>query len=116
MTTSPEPSEHDLPPPLPPPFHTDAELDDIDEDDADAISERELVGASRASRIFTWRTGLFTLSLITVIGIAVVGVIWYARGTYFIGFDRDTVTLYKGQPGGVLWFQPDSREALRPPA
>ena len=32
--------------------------------------------------------------------------VWYARGTYFIGFDRDTVTLYKGQPGGVLWFQP----------
>ena len=29
--TVPEPSEHDLPPPLPPPFHTDAELDDIDE-------------------------------------------------------------------------------------
>jgi len=104
--TSPEPSEHDLPPPLPPPFHTDAELDDIDDEDDDAKSERELVGASRASRIFTWRTGLFTLSLITVVGIAVVGVVWYARGTYFVGFDRDTVTLYKGQPGGVLWFHP----------
>ena len=26
-TLPPEPSEHDLPPPLPPPFHTDAELD-----------------------------------------------------------------------------------------
>ena len=72
---SPEPSENDLPPPLPPPFHTDAELDDIDDTD----DERELVGASRASRIFTWRTGLFTLSLITVVGIAVVGVVWYAR-------------------------------------
>ena len=95
---SPEPSEHDLPPPLPPPFHTDAELDEVDDDD--------LVGASRASRIFTWRTGLFTVSLLTVVGIAFVGVVWYARGTYFVGFDRDTVTLYKGQPGGVLWFHP----------
>jgi PPM family protein phosphatase len=101
---SPEP---DLPPPLPPlppPFHTDAELDDTDDDDDD--DDRELVGASRASRIFTWRTGVFTLSLLTVLGIAAAGVVWYARGTYFVGFDRDTVTLYKGQPGGVLWFQP----------
>ncbi len=32
-TLPPEPSEHDLPPPLPPPFHTDAELDDDDDDD-----------------------------------------------------------------------------------
>ena len=28
------------------------------------------------------------------------------RGTYFVGFDRNTVDVYKGQPGGVLWFQP----------
>jgi serine/threonine protein phosphatase PrpC len=102
---SPEPSEHDLPPPLPPPFHTDAELDD-DDADGDSVNERELVGASRGGRIFTWRTGVFTLSLLTVLGIAIVGTVWYARGTYFVGFDRDTVTLYKGQPGGVLWFHP----------
>ncbi len=104
--TSPEP-EHDLPPPLPPPFHTDAELDDTatSEDDAEE-DDRELVGAAPRSRVLTWRTGVFTLSLLTVVGIAVVGVVWYARGTYFVGFDRNTVTLYKGQPGGVLWFQP----------
>ncbi|HTN81312.1 MAG TPA: Stp1/IreP family PP2C-type Ser/Thr phosphatase [Acidimicrobiales bacterium] len=107
--TAPEPFEHELPPPLPPPFHTDAELDEADDDDLDEQepgAERELVGASRSSRILTWRTGLFTVSLLTVVGIAVVGVGWYARGTYFVGFDRDTVTLFKGQPGGVLWFQP----------
>jgi serine/threonine protein phosphatase PrpC len=103
---SPEP---ELPPPLPPPFHTDAELDDLDDDDdGDGGRKRdsELVAAAPRQRILTWRTGLFTLSLLTVVGIAVVGVVWYARGTYFVGFDRNTVTLYKGQPGGVLWFQP----------
>ncbi|HMK10892.1 MAG TPA: PP2C family serine/threonine-protein phosphatase, partial [Acidimicrobiales bacterium] len=106
--TSPVPFEQELPPPLPPPFHTDAELDEADDDlDEDEPSDdRELVGASRSSRVFTWRTGLFTVSLLTVVGIAVVGVGWYARGTYFVGFDRDQVTLFKGQPGGVLWFQP----------
>jgi PPM family protein phosphatase len=104
---SPEPSDHDLPPPLPPPFHTDAELDDDDDDHDEDDDDRELVGAaSRGSRLLTWRTGLFAVAVLTVVGIAVVGVLWYARGTYFVGFDRNTVTLYKGQPGGVLWFQP----------
>jgi len=107
-TLPPEPSEHDLPPPLPPPFHTDAELDDLDEDDDDDAGDRELaLTGSRASRILTWRTGAFTASLLTVLGIATLAVVWYARGTYYVGFDeRDRVTLYKGQPGGVLWFQP----------
>ncbi len=42
-----------------------------------------------------------------MLGIATLAVVWYARGTYYVGFDeRDRVTLYKGQPGGVLWFQP----------
>jgi serine/threonine protein phosphatase PrpC len=107
---SPEP---ELPPPLPPPFHTDAELDEVDADvESDADDEEddddrdgELVGAV-PRRILTWRTGVFTVSLLTVVGIAIVGVGWYARGTYFVGFDRNTVTLYKGQPGGVLWFKP----------
>jgi protein phosphatase len=87
---------------LPPPFHTDAELDEPDDED------RELVTAgSRSTRILTWRTGAFTASLLTVLGIATLAVVWYARGTYYVGFDeRDRVTLYKGQPGGVLWFQP----------
>jgi protein phosphatase len=105
-TLPPEPSEHDLPPPLPPPFHTDAELDELDEDDDTGDRELALTG-SRASRILTWRTGAFTASLLTVLGIATLAVVWYARGTYYVGFDeRDRVTLYKGQPGGVLWFQP----------
>ncbi len=106
---SPEPSDHDLPPPLPPPFHTDAELDDDSDsdDEHEDDNDLELVGAgSRGSRLLTWRTGVFTIAVLTVVGIAVVGVLWYARGTYFVGFDRNTVTLYKGQPGGVLWFQP----------
>ncbi len=102
--TSPEP---DLPPPLPPPFHTDAELDEADEDDGERVDDAELVGATaRGPRLLTWRAGLFTFSLLTVVGIGAMAVVWYARGTYFVGFDRNTVTLYKGQPGGVLWFKP----------
>ena len=49
-TLPPEPSEHDLPPPLPPPFHTDAELDDsMTTDDDDGDRELVLSGLARES-------------------------------------------------------------------
>ena len=40
------------------------------------------------------------LSSITVLGV-------YARSGYFIGFDSaENVAVYRGRPGGFLWFQP----------
>jgi protein phosphatase len=35
-----------------------------------------------------------------------VAVAWYARGSYFVGLSNDRLTVYKGRPGGLLWFQP----------
>ncbi len=54
---------------------------------------------------FTWRTALFGLMLLAVAvgGVAAIGS--YARGAYYVGVgDGDEVTIYKGRPGGVLWF------------
>ncbi len=31
---------------------------------------------------------------------------WYARGSYFVGLDHSELTIYRGRPGGLLWFQP----------
>lgn len=43
---------------------------------------------------------VIVLGVFTVIGV-------YARSGYFIGFnDQDNVVVYRGRPGGVLWFQP----------
>ena len=40
------------------------------------------------------------ISAFTIIGV-------YARSGYFIGFDSDeNVAVYRGRPGGVLWFNP----------
>lgn len=40
------------------------------------------------------------LSAVTVLGV-------YARSGYFIGFDsNENVAVYRGRPGGFLWFQP----------
>ena len=61
-------------------------------------------------RRFTWRVGLFLLALLIVVGAAVGTVAWFARGTYFVGLDGDEVVIYKGQPGGVLWFDPTVEE------
>jgi protein phosphatase len=36
--------------------------------------------------------------------IAAIGV--YARGSYFVGLDQGQITIYKGRPGGLLWFGP----------
>jgi protein phosphatase len=59
------------------------------------------------ARAFTWRTALFILLVILVIGAVLGALTWYGRGAYFVGYDSgDTVTIYKGRPGGFLWFHP----------
>jgi hypothetical protein len=33
--------------------------------------------------------------------------VYFARNTYYVGLDRsDTVTIYRGRPGGVLFIKP----------
>jgi protein phosphatase len=64
---------------------------------------------------------LFLLLLVGILVTGVAAVGYYARGTYFVGFDGDTVTVFQGKPGGVLWFDPTvvehtefTREDVRP--
>jgi serine/threonine protein phosphatase PrpC len=61
----------------------------------------------KRSKRLTLRTALFVavVLLILVAAVAAVGV--FARGAYFVGFDDDeNVVIYKGRPGGLLWFDP----------
>jgi protein phosphatase len=57
-------------------------------------------------RRVTWRVVLFALLflLILVAGAAAIG--YQARHTYYVGFNGDSVVIFKGKPGGVLWFDP----------
>ena len=57
-------------------------------------------------RRLTPRVVLFIIALVVVIGGAVYSVYWYARGGYYVGLSGTQVTIYKGRPGGVLWFKP----------
>lgn len=71
--------------------------------------ERELFDdLDRArSRHITWRVVLFLLALLAVFGVAFGAVGWYANRTYYMAFaGSDEVAIFRGRPGGVLWFDP----------
>jgi protein phosphatase len=57
---------------------------------------------------------VFVVAVIVVIAAALVAVGWYARHTYYVGLDNGQVAIFKGRPGGLLWFQPtlDRRTSL----
>ena len=57
-------------------------------------------------RRMTWRVAVFLFAVLAVLGAAVWAVAWYARGAYFVGLDGEQVAIYRGRPGGMLWFDP----------
>jgi serine/threonine protein phosphatase PrpC len=57
-------------------------------------------------RLLTFRFASFVAALAVVIGGAIAGVAWYARSTYFVGLQRNHIAIFRGHPGGVLWFGP----------
>ena len=69
---------------------------------------------SPRARRLTWRVLAFVIAIVVVIAAALVAVGWYARHTYYVGFDKGQVAIFKGRPGGLLWFQPtlDRRTSL----
>jgi PPM family protein phosphatase len=63
------------------------------------------------SRRITWRVVAFVVLLLALIGGAVATIQWYGRSTYFVGFEEDRVTIFKGRPGGLLWLDPELVES-----
>ncbi|HEX7275820.1 MAG TPA: hypothetical protein VF244_00455, partial [Acidimicrobiales bacterium] len=59
---------------------------------------------------FTWRVAAFVVLLVAVVAGTFASIAWYARSTYFVGFEGDQVAIFKGRPGGYLWFEPTLRE------
>jgi hypothetical protein len=49
---------------------------------------------------------LLFVPLILVLAIAIGGVGYYARRSYYVGFAANRVVIYKGVPGGVLGWDP----------
>lgn len=91
--------------------------------DADRLSDDQLDGVrsapSRASRRaerkdarstrsrVTWRAVLFASLVLAVVGGAFATIQWYGTSTYYVSFEGDEVTIFKGRPGGLLWIDPE---------
>lgn len=61
-------------------------------------------------RRVTARVLAFVMVLALLLGGAGAAIGFYARGTYFVGLEGDRVAIFKGRPGGLLWFQPTLEE------
>jgi protein phosphatase len=57
-------------------------------------------------RRVTWRVVLFALLFLAILAGGATAIGYQARHTYYVGFNDDSVVIFKGKPGGVLWFDP----------
>ncbi|HEX2272572.1 MAG TPA: hypothetical protein VHG90_01720, partial [Acidimicrobiales bacterium] len=64
----------------------------------------------RPPRRVTWRVIAFFVALGAVLAVIAGAFAWYARSTYYVGLDGERVAIYKGRPGGLLWFEPTLQE------
>jgi serine/threonine protein phosphatase PrpC len=64
-------------------------------------------GPTRRTRsVITVRVVAFVLVVLLIIAGAVVGIVWYARSSYFVGLRGSQIVIYQGRPGGVLGINP----------
>jgi serine/threonine protein phosphatase PrpC len=66
-------------------------------------------------RRLTWRVAVFVVLVLAVLAVSFGSVAWYARSAYYVGLAGDQVAIFKGRPGGILWFEPTlvERKPLR---
>jgi protein phosphatase len=60
----------------------------------------------RQHRRLTWRTAMFLLAIVVVVAVGVGAAVYAGRGTYFVGVRNGRVQIFRGHPGGFLWFDP----------
>lgn len=63
------------------------------------------------ARLVTVRVVAFFALIVVILAAAAAGIGWYARSGYFVGLRGDKITIFQGQPGGVLWFHPTIADA-----
>ena len=61
-------------------------------------------------RRFTLRVAVFLVALMLLVIGAGSAIGFFARGGYFVGVEGDEVVVFKGRPGGLLWFDPTVEE------
>ncbi len=61
-------------------------------------------------RRFTWRVLAFIIAFVAIVALGGAAVDYYGRNSYYVGYDKDRVVIYRGRPGGVLWIKPEMVE------
>src|SRR5690606_35435960 len=77
--------------------------DDYHSDVEDPFGALDRVRSPR----FTWRVVVFLLLLVAIAGSVVFAISWSAGKSYFVAYDGDQVAVFRGKPGGVLFFDPE---------
>lgn len=63
-----------------------------------------------------WRVLLVTVPILIIVGVALGTIRWYAQNSYFVAFDKkDQVVIYRGRPGGLLFWDPEVVDATHIP-
>ncbi len=70
------------------------------------VIEEETAADEPRSRRLTWRVAALVVALLLLVVLGVGALGWYARKTFFVTIDDEQVTIFKGRPGGFLWFDP----------
>ena len=68
------------------------------------IARRRRLGVPRT---VTFRVIVFLLLVAGVVAGAWAFLRWYATSSYFVTTQGNAIVIYKGRPGGVLWFKPE---------
>jgi PPM family protein phosphatase len=77
---------------------------------ADDTTESEPPKPRRRRVRAVLRVLLWVLPVLAIFAIAFGAIAWYARGTYFVGVQRNEVTIFKGRPDGLLGWDPTVEE------
>jgi protein phosphatase len=88
---------------------------EADPDEPGPVGRRERRRAAKAAReprarLVTVRVVAFVVALVAIVVVAGLGTAYYARRTYYVGLRGGQVVIFKGRPGGVLWWQPTTAE------
>ena len=78
-------------------------------DEKEAVEDPEIARVRHRS-LMTWRVMVFGMVFVLIIAAAIGTIIYTGTNTYYVGFDGETVAIFQGKPGGVLWIEPQLEE------